>query len=122
MESWYEKISKIRNVTFIFQNFPKTFQTWKFFFLITMNSKKSINSLAIKKLIFMQHLFFLQFFNNFSTLLLLRHGVINFFFLNGTNNQRIRHQWTSTLNCILFNFSKILFYYRLYQKNYLLLL
>ena len=26
MESWYEKISKIRNVTFIFQNFPKNFQ------------------------------------------------------------------------------------------------
>ena len=37
------------------------------------------------------------------------------------HNQRTRHQWTSTLNCVLFKFF-ILFYYHHYQKNYVLLL
>ena len=49
-KSWYKKISKISNVTFIFQNFQTFFQNRKKEIeKIQTDSKKSINSFEIKK-------------------------------------------------------------------------
>ena len=48
-ESWYKNISKIRNVTFISQNFQKHFQKRKKNSKIQMVSKKSINWFEMRK-------------------------------------------------------------------------
>ena len=48
MEACYKNISKIRNVTFIFQNFQRYFQKRKKIEKIQMDFEKSINPFGIK--------------------------------------------------------------------------
>ena len=48
MESCYKNMSKIRNITYIFQRFEKN-KNIKIFFLIPMVSEKSMNLFEIEK-------------------------------------------------------------------------
>ena len=49
MESWYKNLSKIRSVTFIFDNLKYFFQKRKIIEKIQIYSEKSINSFEMKK-------------------------------------------------------------------------